>query len=65
MLLTDEQDVQIFLDGMMKDIIEKELCVNPDGQTYDCCDCTVCRLDFMDRVRKDLMGIEEFKPLSK
>lgn len=30
------------------------LCVYPDKQTIDCCDCYLCRVDFFEQVRADL-----------
>lgn len=63
MILTDEEWC-VLSEGMLLDIERKNICVNANNQTYDCCDCTICRQEFLRRVRNDLEGIEPFRPLS-
>lgn len=35
-------------------VTEEELCVYPDKQTLDCCDCYLCHVDFYNKVRDEL-----------
>lgn len=32
----------------------KDMCVYPQGQDFDCCDCGLCRWVFFNRVREEL-----------
>lgn len=32
----------------------REMCVNPDNMTFECCDCYLCRVAFFEQVRRDL-----------
>lgn len=47
-----EQKVEDFVREL--DRQSTELGVYPDRQTFDCCDCYLCRVDFFKKVRTDL-----------
>lgn len=42
-------------DELIEYVVEHELCVQPDSQTFECCDCTLCREAFQKRVIRELM----------
>lgn len=43
-------------DEIMKIVKEEELCVFPNQQTWDCQDCTICRIEYQRRL---LLGLIE------
>ena len=44
------------IEEFIRDLDEqtKDMCVYPDKMTFDCCDCYLCRKDFIDHVREEL-----------
>lgn len=36
------------------DIASRDMCVYPNQQTLDCCDCYPCRVSYFNKVRADL-----------
>ena len=48
--MTKEDIIKFLMDY----INEEEMCVQPDDQTFDCCDCTLCRIAFEERVNREL-----------
>ena len=48
-------EIEAFADELIEYAVEHELCVQPDSQTFDCCDCTLCREAFRKRVIRELM----------
>ncbi len=52
--MTDQEieDFICYLDKKYKDY-----CVYEDGRNLDCCDCTLCRITFLNQVREDLKGV--------
>lgn len=51
-------DIDRIIQILEQYIIENNMCVFPDKQTFDCCDCTICRIDFFKHVIQDLTGNE-------
>jgi len=51
-----EQDIEDFICYLDADT--REMCVNPDCMTFDCCDCYLCRVAFFNRAREDLKDYE-------
>lgn len=47
-------EIESFADELVEYAVEHEMCVQPDSQTYDCCDCTVCLQAFRERVIKEM-----------
>ena len=37
-------------DNLMQIVEREELCVFPDQQTFDCQDCTICRIEYKRRL---------------
>lgn len=40
------QDIEM----IMKYAVDKNMCVFPEQQTFDCCDCTICRIEYKRRL---------------
>lgn len=49
-----EENIENFISELDKIVTEQELCVYPDKQTFDCCDCYLCHMDFYNKVRDEL-----------
>ena len=49
-----EENIENFIAKLDQIITEQELCVYPDKQTLDCCDCYLCHVDFYNKVREEL-----------
>ena len=47
-------DSEEFIQALQKVIYEENLCVYVEGQNFDCCDCTLCREVFFNKVRHEL-----------
>lgn len=48
----NEEFVEKLISDLKEQVRKENLCVFPDKQTFDCCDCTLCQLDFFDKVRQ-------------
>lgn len=46
--------IENFISALDRIVTEQELCVYPDKQTLDCCDCYLCHVDFYNNVRDEL-----------
>lgn len=53
----DEERVEQFISELDQIVTDQELCVYPDKQTLDCCDCYLCHVDFYNKVRSDLKNL--------
>lgn len=49
--MTEEKLEEFIID---LDLSSTKMCVNPDNQTFDCCDCYTCRVSYFDYVRRDI-----------
>ena len=38
------------INELMEIVEKKNLCVFPDQQTFECCDCTICRIEYRKRL---------------
>jgi len=47
-----EKEIEDFIVQLDKD--SQDMCVYPNKQTGECCDCYLCRVDFFNNVRKEL-----------
>lgn len=47
-------EIENIIHELDKIVTEQELCVYPDKQTFDCCDCYLCHVDFYNKVRYEL-----------
>ena len=47
-----EREIEEFIVHLDKK--SRDLCVYPDQQTVDCCDCYLCRVSFFNKVREEL-----------
>jgi hypothetical protein len=47
-----EEDIEIFVEQLDKK--SRDMCVYPDRQTFDCCDCYLCRVDYFNKIREEL-----------
>lgn len=55
-----EEDIEEYITEL--DEISKDMCVFPEKQTLECCDCYMCRVDFFNIVRSRLIKeIEDIK----
>ena len=54
MLKMDNNKIERLIAELDQIITEQELCVYPDKQTLDCCDCYLCHVDFYNKVRDEL-----------
>ena len=51
----DEKEIDELIIYLDKYISQHDLCVYPEKQTFDCCDCYLCRVDYLDKIRKELI----------
>lgn len=49
-----EENIENFISELDQIVTERELCVCPDKQTLDCCDCYLCHVDFYNKIRDEL-----------
>ena len=49
-----EEEINDLIQSLDHYIIDNEICVFPEKQTFDCCDCYLCRTDYFDKIRKEL-----------
>ena len=49
-----EENIENFISELDQTVTDQELCVYPDKQTLDCCDCYLCHVDFYNKVREEL-----------
>ena len=49
-----EENIEKFISELDQTVTDQELCVYPDKQTLDCCDCYLCHVDFYNKVRDEL-----------
>lgn len=49
-----EENIKNFIAELDQIVTEHELCVYPNKQTLDCCDCYLCHVDFYNKVRDEL-----------
>lgn len=49
-------ETEKFAEELVEYAVEHELCVQPNSQTFDCCDCTLCLEAFKKRVIKEMEG---------
>ena len=50
----DNNKIDKFILKLDQIVTNQELCVYPDKQTLDCCDCYLCHVDFYNNVRDEL-----------
>ena len=50
----DNNEIETLISELDQIVIEQELCVYPNKQTLDCCDCYLCHVDFYNKVRDEL-----------
>lgn len=50
--MLSEEEIEAFITYLDKKT--RDLCVHPDGQNIDCCDCYTCRVAYFNWVREDL-----------
>ena len=48
------EEIEEFIRESDQEVAEKELCVFPDSDAYDCCDCYLCHIDYYNQVRRNL-----------
>ena len=51
------ENIDKFIRTLDQIVTEQELCVYPNKQTLDCCDCYLCHVDFYNKVRDELKGL--------
>ena len=51
------EEIEVFMRKLDKYVCKNELCVYPEKQTFDCCDCYLCRVDYFDKIRKRINEI--------
>lgn len=56
MVLTNEE-IEKLTEYLDEYVCRHELCVYPEKQTFDCCDCYLCRVDFKKKVSDELSRI--------
>lgn len=49
-----DSGIEDFIKALDYEVCSKELCVYPDKQTFECCDCYMCHVDFYNKVRDEL-----------
>lgn len=49
-----EEEINDLIQSLDHYIIDNEICVFPEKQTFDCCDCTLCKDDFFKKIRNKL-----------
>ena len=49
-----EEEINDLIQSLDHYIIDNEICVFPEKQTFDCCDCTLCKDDFFKKIRNRL-----------
>ena len=47
-------DIEELIKYLDEYVQKYELCVYPEKQTFDCCDCYLCRVDYLNKIRKEL-----------
>ena len=50
-----DKDIEKFIEELDKST--DDMCVYPEKQTLDCCDCYLCRVDFFNMVREQLRNL--------
>ncbi|QHJ84985.1 MAG: hypothetical protein [Bacteriophage sp.] len=50
------EEIEKFIADLDKTVTEKQLCVYPEKQEYDCCDCYLCHVDYYNHIRQELLG---------
>lgn len=53
MVLTNEE-IEKLIEYLDEYVRQNELCVYPEKQTFDCCDCYMCRMDYFNKLRREL-----------
>ena len=53
MVLTNEE-IEKLIEYLDEYVRQNELCVYPEKQTFDCCDCYMCRVDYFNKLRREL-----------
>ena len=51
------EEIEVFMRKLDEYVCKNELCVYPEKQTFDCCDCYLCRVDYFDKIRKRINEI--------
>ena len=51
------EEIEVFVRELDEYVRKNELCVYPEKQTFDCCDCYLCRIDFKKKVSDELSRI--------
>lgn len=49
------EEIEAFVRELDEYVCRHELCVYPEKQTFDCCDCYLCRIDYFDKLRRELI----------
>lgn len=52
-------EIDRFIAELDEYVRQYELCVYPDKQTFDCCDCTICRMDFYNKIRENSNNLSQ------
>ena len=52
----DEEEIDDLIKYLNDYVDENRMWVFPDKQTYDCCDCTLCKDKFFKTVRRELQS---------
>ena len=47
-----EEEIEEFITEL--DLNSRDMCVFPNQQTYECCNCYLCRVNYFNQVRKEL-----------
>lgn len=53
----DSNRIEAIIKGIDQIVTDQELCVYPDKQTLDCCDCYLCHVDFYNKIRDELKNL--------
>lgn len=48
------EEIEKLIDKLDLVVTKQELCVYPNKQTLDCCDCYLCHVDFYNKIRDEL-----------
>lgn len=48
------EEIEQLITQLDEYVRQNEMCVYPDGEDFDCCDCTNCRNTLYDNIRNEL-----------
>lgn len=49
-------EIENFIQKLDEYVRRNEMCVYPQGEDFDCMDCTICRQVFYDKIRDELIN---------